>query len=160
MATHQDFKVAVFCAFLNVVAFLLHADPLYQLIVGTIFVGWTSGVYCYLTLDAPNPHPDMDSAGEPRDTLEKWIFVNTSYLIIALSIGYATSTLDKLLWIIAFLWLLIMGIESLFIIDKLRVKVTKLLGKAIDSLHDRVCLALRCLYRGVCQKYASWARTT
>ena len=83
---------------------------------------------------------------------------------------------------IIFLVLLVVIIEILFILDRLRLyllyklarlpeKTKKwmlsrlhllwfLLWRVIGWVLDRVCLALRCLYRGVCRKYASWVQTT
>ena len=83
---------------------------------------------------------------------------------------------------IIFIVLLTVIIQILLILDRLRLyllyKLARLLEKTkkwmLLRLHllwfllwrvigwvlDRVCLALRCLYRGVCRKYTSWARTT
>ena len=97
------------------------------------------------------------------------------YFVSAIAL-IATEGIDEIMRMVAqslvFLGVAAMGCyvaliskEPLEKVAELLGKVAELPGKATDSLLDCLCLALRCLYHGVCGvcgvcwKYASWVQT-
>ena len=109
MATPQYLTGAVFYAALNVCALLLYDNTLYRVVIGAIFVGWTTGLYCYLTVDAPNPYPVMSSATTPRDSLEERVLFHIIFSILLVVLSYATS----ILWAIPIILVVVIAVYLL-----------------------------------------------
>jgi len=87
MATPQYLTGAVFYAALNVCALLLYDNTLYRVVIGAIFVGWTTGLHCHLTVDVLDPH---------RDSLRERVMCHIIFSVLLVSLCYATS----ILWVI------------------------------------------------------------